>query len=197
MKASAMSLLLALIFPVCADAFTPVRADAFIFGAPRRTSRRSRPVVAKGGAVITVSRPSKEQLANLGLKGSIENILSGDPTEVPPEDSYREQLQTEVTRYVSKGTGDVSVNGQEGLRVSSGTLLTVLEGPAELTWTADEKGLTLLVSEPAAGASTSGWAVARAVLGTIIASSAAPMILAASVMARQRHASRSSPGDGS
>ena len=94
---------------------------------------------------VDVTQPSEQELSKLGLQSgaNIDNIWL--PTEVTAP--FQETLPQDVERFVSEGKGSVAVGG-ESFDVSKGTLLTVKEGPADLTWTPDAGGsLTLLISE--------------------------------------------------
>ena len=104
---------------------------------------RQTPYMTAGS--IKLSKPSQDELSKLSLLGNTDNIWL--PTEVNGGETFSEQLQQDVTRFISEGNGTVIVGGKT-FPVSAGTLVTVTQGPALLEWQAGKgSSLTLLISE--------------------------------------------------
>ena len=105
--------------------------------APART--RCVPLTA---STLEVTAPTQEDKGKLGLLGNIDNIWL--PTRVTGP--FTERLPQDVTRYISEGKGTVSTGNERPIKVKTGDLVTIVDGPADLLWT-PEVEMELLISE--------------------------------------------------
>lgn len=148
-------------------------ADAFSLTASAHAARLAAPGRAPPSSMrISVTRPSQAEKASLGLQGNTDNIWL--PTTVTAGAPLTERLEQDVSRYVSEGKGRVSA-GSDNLRISPGSLVTVVDGPADLTWTSEED-MVLLISEywsPARVAARAALPAVLPVLGVLAAAALA------------------------
>ena len=92
---------------------------------------------------MELTQPNEADLGRYGLLGNTDNIWL--PTTVAT--TFSEELPQECTRYVKEGSGTVAV-GSEVMPVAAGTLVKVVDGPADITWTSNgDDDLVLLIAE--------------------------------------------------